>query len=136
LHLALKFRLPDDTLRYIYRCYPQALRERDASGCVPLHYIERNYHREDAEHEMSLATIQFFVGEWPESLQQKNRSQQLVLHAAVASDILPVQVIRFLVESHPQSVQEKDGSGCTPLLAAAPDRRNPIPRGAVSHGTP
>jgi ankyrin repeat protein len=117
LHLAILHGLSDAAVLFLYLCHPPNLRERDATGCIPLHYLERNYRR-GGENELSLETIQHLVSEWPESLQQTNNKHQLVLHTAAANENLPLEVIRFLVDSHPRAVREKDVWGRTPLLAA------------------
>jgi ankyrin repeat protein len=117
LHLAILHGLSDAAVLFLYRCHPPNLRERDATGCIPLHYLERNYRR-GGENELSLETIQHLVREWPESLQQTNDKHQLVLHSAAANENLPLEVFRFLVDSHPRAIREKDVWGRTPLLTA------------------
>jgi hypothetical protein len=119
---------------------PQALRERDGDGDLPLH---RAFFQE-----MNHDTIRYLLLEYPESIREEGGARHkhrkpLWMAFDRWHTARSLSFIQFLVELSPESLQERDRQGRTPLTAAADGGRTldsggafggAAPRGAAGEG--
>jgi ankyrin repeat protein len=96
---------------------PEAARERDDQGCLPIHYV-RSFTTPwpDRTAPSWPDAAQALVMVWPESLQQMNNAGEIPLHGAAESNSLPL--VQFLVEEYPEGVQHRSNDGSLPLHEA------------------
>jgi hypothetical protein len=122
LHAAIEYGLPDASVRFVYRCWPQALQKMDSKGNTPWHMLQgtRRISDHDAGEnnaQLSLETVQLFVHEFPRSLLETNLCSQTVLHAAAAATrgYFPLNALQLIFEQHPEAIAHRSGSGSLPL---------------------
>lgn len=109
LHVAARL-LRWQMLSYLVRKCPQALRARTYEGRLPLHILMSRPQGSD------LREIQFFIEQWPESVQVPDAKGNLPLHLTGRRRI---DVVRFILEQHPAALRVQNDAGEVPLHIAA-----------------
>jgi Ankyrin repeats (3 copies) len=117
LHFAVLGDVSHEVVTHLVKCRPEAARERDDKGCLPIHYVRSFTTRwPDRTAPSWPDAAQALVMVWPESLQQMNNAGEIPLHGAAASNSLPL--VQFLVEEYPEGVQHRSNDGSLPLHEA------------------
>jgi hypothetical protein len=112
-HRVAKTRLEGFILRITQKAYPEAARERDVDGCLPLHYAASyNFHKrlpEDADTSLnpSVAVIAELLKAYPEAARERDNDGCLPLHAAAYCGS-SVAVIAELLKAYPEAARERD----------------------------
>jgi len=107
--LVLKSRLPMETIQLIAEAWPDAVREKDDDGWLPLHYACLYGYSDDV--------IQLLIECWPMSLHVKTEGGILPLHLALQPEA-KLEAIQMLVHAWPEAVHEHDKDGRLPLHCA------------------
>jgi hypothetical protein len=89
--------------------WPDAVKEKDSFGSVPLHYASEN--------NAPLDVIQWLVEMWPDAVREKDSDGCLPLHRACTANA-PLDVIQLLVDTWPDSVNEHNIEGSLPVHLA------------------
>jgi len=129
LHLALqgelgwgRSKLSWETIRFLVQAWPDAIREKDSMGYLPLHYACR-YGCTDIEIELlnractvksSLTVIQRLVRAWPDAVRVQDEVGRLPLHVALRFGCT-ADVVQFLVHAWPESCQVSTRNDMLPL---------------------
>jgi ankyrin repeat protein len=132
LHLAAHVCLPFESVRFLYRGRPRALRETYRGSLLPIHCLaaspnlvavvnEDDNNNDDSNNDRAsslsasqqqqnhIETARFFIEEWPGSLRERDENRRLPLHRALRNRRAPLELIRLLVQSCPETVRERGG---------------------------
>jgi hypothetical protein len=127
LHLAAHVCLPFESVHFLYRGWPHALRATYRGSLLPIHCLaaspnlvavvnedDSNYDRESSlspsqQQQNIMKTARFFIEEWPGSLRERDDNRRLPLHRALRNRRAPLELIRRLVQSCPETVRERGG---------------------------
>jgi ankyrin repeat protein len=101
-----------DDVRALVEAYPQALRERDQNGNLPLHCA--------FDQSASPDVIRHLLLEYPESIREPSARGVLPVRAALRRYGVRggIPLVKLVVEMWPEGLGEKDESGRTPLHEA------------------
>ena len=109
-------RLTEGILRYLLECFPNAVRDTDEGGHLPLHYICRNKN-------VTLGMVQLLIDAYPDSLRHENNYGGLPLHYLCGNENpdekVKVEILKLLIERYPESVRHVARFGILPIHFAA-----------------
>ena len=108
LHRALWQKASDAAVQAVLAAHPDAAKEKDGYGKLPLHYLST-----------TVAVVQAVLAVHPDAAKEKDGDGMLPLLCALAlvneaSDA----VVQAVLAAHPDAAKEKDGSGMLPLQYA------------------
>lgn len=107
LHLAVKLGIELAVIQDVIQLNPDALRERDKFGCLPIHYACH-------QRQTTLETLQYLVSQSPRSLRERDALGQLPIHH-LAQHQEDVAFFEYVDRLHGEGVREKDKDGWLPL---------------------
>jgi ankyrin repeat protein len=111
LHLACsETNVEVDVVRLLADEFPEALREADGDGRLPLHRAAL-----DSTDEV----VEFVMGQWDGALRARTKEGNQPLHEASALRPNPTAVIRLFGERWPKALQVPDSKGRLPMHLAA-----------------
>jgi ankyrin repeat protein len=111
LHIAAKLGVELAVIKEIVEINPDALREKDKFGCLPIHYAANC-------RSTSLETLQYFVNQSPRSIRERDGMGLLPIHH-LALHQTNVEIFRYIDGIFSDAVREKDKDGWIALHFAA-----------------
>eukprot|EP01033_Poteriospumella_lacustris_P001576 gene1576-1145_t len=111
LHIAAKLGVELALLKEIVEINPDALREKDKFGCLPIHYASNC-------RTTTLEALQFFVNQSPRSIRERDGVGLLPIHH-LAQHQTNVEFFSYIDSIYSDAVREKDKDGWISLHFAA-----------------
>lgn len=111
IHYALRFGASHQVIKDIVAINPDALRERDKLGLLPIHYAANNA-------TTTLEVFQYLVSQSPRSLRERDGLGMLPIHH-ISQRHTNVEIFQFFEKSYSDSIREKDKDGWLPIHHAA-----------------
>jgi ankyrin repeat protein len=106
LHIAIRYRGPEDMLRFLVNCNPIAATVKDRFGNLPLHL--------SLQFESGFSFVQDLLNSYPEACYEKNNLGGLPLHKACQFDC-QIDILKLILHSNPSACSKKDARGNTPI---------------------
>lgn len=111
LHLACLHDSSFKVIDFLSMVYPEAVTEKDADGCTPLHLCM------NMAPEVIVRVVKALIARNPEAVKVKDKRGRTPLNVA-CSYSSPFEVVKLLLASYPGGVQEKDCNNNYPLHSA------------------
>jgi hypothetical protein len=109
LHISIIKGAPVDIIQYLCQAQPQALKELDLDGNLPVHHAAS----------YSSPALKFIIEAHPEACHVSNRKDRFPLHLLCASTCLnsetAVQGVQVCYQAYPRAIQVADRYGRLPL---------------------
>ena len=115
--MAVTSNAPLEVLNALLAAHPDAVREADGEGLLPLHLA--------LEHSAPDETVLGLLRAWPEATTHRDPDAgTLPLHIAVQT-FASARLVRALIGAHPEAVRLGDGEGTLPLHMALEHQARP-----------
>ena len=102
----------EEWLRFIYELYPEAIKETDAEGNLPLHVLCERYYESKSRN----GSVQLLLSKFRGGAKHRNRDGCLPLHMMFRDHKdRHADDIRLLLRSYPEAVSVADKEGRLPL---------------------
>ncbi len=109
-------RSTEGILRYLLDNFPNAVRDDDEEGLLPLHIICSNKN-------VTLGMVQLLIDAFPESIRQADNTGRMPLHFLCLNNIMDdevgLEILRLYLERCPESVSHAAEGGILPIHTAA-----------------
>eukprot|EP00956_Cyclotella_meneghiniana_P030443 scaffold76682_cov82-Cyclotella_meneghiniana.AAC.3 len=109
LHNACKNRnITKEIIQYLVNKWPEALQERNDTGCNPLLLLCENS-KENSK--IGVEILQVILDEYPDGALQSCSYGLLPIHYAASNDNMSVEFIENLINANPESIRQRDNNG-------------------------
>ena len=109
-------RLTEGILRYLLECFPNAVRDTDEGGHLPLHYICRNKN-------VTLGMVQLLIDAFPTSVRHETNNGCIPHHVLCNNknmdEVVGLEILKLLLERCPGALRHFSRDGDLPLHIAA-----------------
>mmetsp|Transcript_10615 Transcript_10615/g.17306 ORF Transcript_10615/g.17306 Transcript_10615/m.17306 type:complete len:282 (+) Transcript_10615:131-976(+) len=106
LHIAIRYRAPDELIRFLVQNYPKSSEIEDGFGNLPLHL--------SIQFESNPEVVRFLMNNYPNALKIGNRRGSLPLHKAAQFEA-SMDVLRMILDADGSAASVKDNRGNVPL---------------------